>query len=53
MIDPEAQAAMAKRMSTNLTSVPAGHVPMLSHPKDVASVILNAAAAIQPKLAQR
>jgi len=52
MIDPEAQAAMAKRMNANVTSVAASHVPMLSHPKEVASVIFDAAAAIQPKLAR-
>ena len=45
MIDPDEQAAMAKRLKATLTSVPASHVVMLSHPEDVAAVILKAAAA--------
>jgi pimeloyl-ACP methyl ester carboxylesterase len=49
MIDPDAQTAMAERMKAKLASVSASHVPMLSRPKDVAAVILSAAAAIRSK----
>jgi len=44
MIDPNGQAAMAKRANATVTSVKASHVVMLSHPADVAKVILAAAA---------
>jgi len=43
MIDPGAQATMAKRAGSKLTSIKASHVVMLSHPKEVAAVILQAA----------
>jgi hypothetical protein len=43
MIDPVAQATMAKRAGAKVTSLKASHVVMLSKPKDVASVILAAA----------
>ena len=43
MIDPRAQAVMAKRMNANLCSVPASHVAMISKPNEVAAVILAAA----------
>jgi pimeloyl-ACP methyl ester carboxylesterase len=49
MIDPDAQTVMAQRMKAKLASVSASHVPMLSRPKDVAAVILSAAAAIRSK----
>ena len=45
MLDPEAQATMAKRAGAKLTTVRSSHVVMLSHPKDVAAVILSAAKA--------
>ncbi len=44
MIDPAAQEFMAKRMKATLTSLKASHVVMVSKPKDVAAVILAAAA---------
>ena len=44
MIDPAAQTFMAKRMNATTTSVNASHVVMLSKPKEVAAVILSAAA---------
>jgi pimeloyl-ACP methyl ester carboxylesterase len=44
MIDPAAQEFMAKRMKASLTSLKTSHVPMVSRPKDVAAVILAAAA---------
>lgn len=45
MIDPAGQAAMAKRAGATVTSVKSSHVVMLSHPDDVAKIILTAAAA--------
>ncbi len=45
MIDPAGQALMAKRANATVTSIKSSHVPMLSHPADVAKVILAAAAA--------
>jgi pimeloyl-ACP methyl ester carboxylesterase len=44
MIDPAAQAFMAKRMKATVTSLKSSHVPMVSRPKDVAAAILAAAA---------
>ena len=46
MIDPGAQAAMASRIGANVTRVATSHVPMLSHPQQVASVIVAAATAV-------
>jgi pimeloyl-ACP methyl ester carboxylesterase len=46
MIDPDAQAFMAKRAGAKLTSVKGSHVVMLSHPADVTAVILAAAAGV-------
>ncbi|MDB4954576.1 MAG: alpha/beta hydrolase [Myxococcales bacterium] len=45
MIDPAAQASMAKRMKATTTSINSGHVAMLSKPRQVANVILDAAGA--------
>ena|ERR1700733_3723236 len=45
MLDPAGQAMMAKRANATVTSVKASHVVMLSHPADVAKVILAAATA--------
>jgi pimeloyl-ACP methyl ester carboxylesterase len=53
MIDPDLQTAMAKRSKATLTSVPTSHVAMLAEPQEVAAVILKAAAAIHPMIAQR
>lgn len=44
MIPAEAQSMMAKRAGSKITSLKSSHVAMLSHPKDVAAVILQAAA---------
>lgn len=44
MIDPAAQAFMAKRMKATVISLKSSHVPMVSRPKDVAAAILAAAA---------
>lgn len=43
MIDPGAQAVMARRANAKLTSVRASHVVMLSRPREVAAAILAAA----------
>ncbi|HWO23877.1 MAG TPA: alpha/beta hydrolase [Kofleriaceae bacterium] len=43
MIDPAAQAAMAKRINATTTNIMTSHVPMLAKPNDVAAVILTAA----------
>jgi pimeloyl-ACP methyl ester carboxylesterase len=53
MIAPEEQTATAKRLRATLTAIPSSHVAMLSHPQEVAAVILKAAQAIRPRLAQR
>lgn len=48
IIPPSAQAAMAKRMNARTVSIPAGHLSMLSKPREVANVILEAAGANAP-----
>jgi pimeloyl-ACP methyl ester carboxylesterase len=45
MIAPEHEASMAKQLKAVTTTLPSSHVPMLSHPKEVAKVIEDAAAA--------
>ena len=45
IIPPAVQAQMAKRMKATVTSVDASHVSMLAKPREVAEVILEAAAA--------
>jgi pimeloyl-ACP methyl ester carboxylesterase len=45
IIDPQAQAMMAKRAHATITDVDASHVAMLSKPDAVANVILQAAGA--------
>ena len=45
MIPPTAEEQMAKRMNAKLTSLPTSHVAMLSKPREVATVILEAASA--------
>ncbi len=44
MLQPALQTAMAQKISAHVVSLPAGHVPQLSRPSDVAKVILAAAA---------
>lgn len=46
MIDPVGQAHMAERIRAKIFKVNASHVPMLSHPQDVASAIVAAADAV-------
>jgi pimeloyl-ACP methyl ester carboxylesterase len=47
MIDASAQAAMSARINARVTRVKSSHVPMLSHPAEVAAVIVAAAQSIQ------
>ncbi len=47
MIQPDLERAMAKKINAKITTLPTSHVPMLSRPNDVATVILAAAAAVQ------
>ena len=44
MIAPEQEKSMAKQINATTTTLPSSHVVMLSHPKDVAKVIEDAAA---------
>jgi pimeloyl-ACP methyl ester carboxylesterase len=44
MFAPEQQKSMAKQMNATTTVLPSSHVAMLSHPKEVANVIEDAAA---------
>jgi pimeloyl-ACP methyl ester carboxylesterase len=44
MIDPEQEKSMAKQIAAKTTVLPSSHVPMWSHPAEVAKVIEEAAA---------
>jgi pimeloyl-ACP methyl ester carboxylesterase len=44
-IDPDLERYMAKRMGAKTVELPASHVAMLSHPREVADLILEAAQA--------
>ena len=43
MIPPQAQEFMAKRMGATVRTVPASHASMVSHPNEVADIIVLAA----------
>jgi pimeloyl-ACP methyl ester carboxylesterase len=43
MLPPEYEQAVSKHIRATTTTLPAGHVPMLSKPKEVAAVIIGAA----------
>jgi len=45
MIDPGQEASMAKKLKATTITLPSSHVVMLSHPKEVAQVIEEAATA--------
>ncbi len=45
MIAPEQEVSMAKQLNATTTTLPSSHVVMLSHPKEVAKVIEDAATA--------
>jgi pimeloyl-ACP methyl ester carboxylesterase len=47
MIQPDLERAMAKKINAKITSLPTGHVPMQVRPKEVAAVILAAAATVK------
>lgn len=47
MIQPDLERAMAKKINAKTTTLPTSHVPMLSRPNDVATVILAAASAVK------
>jgi pimeloyl-ACP methyl ester carboxylesterase len=47
MIQPDLQRAMAKKINAKTTALPTSHVPMLSRPNDVATVILAATEAVK------
>jgi pimeloyl-ACP methyl ester carboxylesterase len=49
IIDPAAQAAMAKRMGATVIAVASSHVSMLSHASEVAAVIDQAASGVSTK----
>lgn len=42
-IPPDAQRIMAQRMGANTSSIASSHVPMVSHPEEVAQLIIGAA----------
>src|SRR5207253_5380116 len=43
MLSPEYEQTIAKHIHATTTTLPTGHVPMLSKPKEVAAVIIEAA----------
>src|SRR5882757_645229 len=43
MLPPEYEQAVSKHIRATITTLPAGHVPMLSKPEEVAAVIVEAA----------
>ncbi len=47
IIDPDLQAAMAARINAKVESIKSSHVVLLSHPREVADVILSAVASIR------
>jgi pimeloyl-ACP methyl ester carboxylesterase len=46
MLAPEQQKSMAQKLKATTTVLPSSHVPMLSHPREVAKVIEEACAGI-------
>jgi pimeloyl-ACP methyl ester carboxylesterase len=46
-IPPEAERQFAERMGAVTVAIPAGHLAMVSHPDDVAQLIMTAAEAVQ------
>jgi pimeloyl-ACP methyl ester carboxylesterase len=51
MIPPDGQRLFAKRMGATVSSVAASHVAMVSHPEEVAAIIMKAAQSGRTKLA--
>jgi pimeloyl-ACP methyl ester carboxylesterase len=52
MIPPAVQRDSAARMNANTLTLPSGHVPMLSYPREVAGVIEGAVAKLSAKPAK-
>ena len=50
ILPPEYEQAVAKHIGATTTTLPTGHVPMLSRPEDVAAVIIEAASKSAPPL---
>src|SRR5882724_8359223 len=50
MLPPEYEQAVSKHIQATTTTLPAGHVPMLSKPNEVAAVIIEAASKSVPPL---
>ena len=46
VVNPDLQAAVAKRMQARTSVLPSGHMSLLSHPMDVAAAIEDAAAKV-------
>jgi pimeloyl-ACP methyl ester carboxylesterase len=52
MIQPDLERKFAKAMNAKTITLPSGHVPMLSHPAEVAKLIIEAARTASTKLPQ-
>jgi hypothetical protein len=52
MIAPEQERHMAKQIKATATELPSSHVARLSHPKEVAKVIEDAAASAKTSAAR-
>ena len=48
MIDPKLQTKMSTDIKATVIKVPSSHVPMFSHPQDVANAIVSAAGKVKP-----
>ncbi|MEH2107741.1 alpha/beta fold hydrolase [Nostoc sp.] len=49
MISPELERFMAKRIGATVISLPSSHVSMVSHPTEVANLIIEVAKAEEPQ----
>ncbi len=47
MVPPDAQHFMAQRMGATISSVVSSHVAMVSHPDDVADLIIEIAESVE------
>ncbi len=47
MIPPDAQRFMAQRMGATILSVVSSHVAMVSHPDDVADLVIEVAESVR------
>jgi len=50
-IAPEQEASTAKRMGSKTLTLASSHLPMLSHPKEVAELVIEAAASLDKSVA--